>query len=77
VPRSKNGEKNEKRNRQRSKNRENRNLLFHSRLMSVEVRMEMFDYMTLVWIGLGGASLAFAFLQYAFAYGKKVKAEPC
>jgi hypothetical protein len=45
--------------------------------MGVEVRAEMFDYMTLVWVGLGGASLAFAFLQYAYAYSKKVKAEPC
>jgi hypothetical protein len=67
---------NEKRNKQKSENLKGRNSLFRSHLKR-EVKKSMFDFMTLLWVGLGGASLAFAFIQYAYSYRKKVKTEPC
>ena len=42
-----------------------------------EVKNDMLDSMTLLWLGLGGLSLAFAFVQYAYSHKKRVKTEPC
>ncbi len=36
----------------------------------------MLDSMTLLWLCLGGLSLAFAFIQYAYSYRKRGKTEP-
>jgi hypothetical protein len=63
---------NEKRNKQKSENLKGRHPLFRSHLKR-EVKNDMFDYMTLLWVGLGGASLALSFIQYAYSYRKKVK----
>jgi cytochrome oxidase assembly protein ShyY1 len=38
-----------------------------------EVKNDMLDYMRLVWIGLGGLSLAFAFVHYVYSYRKRMK----
>jgi len=35
----------------------------------------MFDYMTLVVVGLGAVALAVSFVEYAFASKKRLKAE--
>jgi hypothetical protein len=41
-----------------------------------EVENETFDPMTLLWVGLGGFSLAFALVQYAYSHRRRMKTEP-
>jgi hypothetical protein len=41
-----------------------------------EVKNDMIDSMTLLWVGLGGLSFAFALVQYAYSYRKRMKTEP-
>jgi hypothetical protein len=41
-----------------------------------EVKNDMLDSVTLLSIALGGLSLAFAFAQYTYSHGKRIKTEP-
>jgi hypothetical protein len=69
--------KNEKGNNQTSENPPRGNPLFRSCLnQRREVKSQMFDYTALLWVGIGGASLALAFVQYAYSYRKRVKVAP-
>jgi hypothetical protein len=47
--------------------------LLRPRLNGSRGENDMLDTMTLLWIGLGELSLAFAFVHYAYSYRKRVK----